>query len=507
MLNSIVRGKQKGGWGALGVCLGLLSAPAFDVHAASFSTVFAFDLHYTSAGVIEGSGSNQGQLFGVTNDTSLSYGGSIYKVALVGGAPQVVYQLKDTDGYSPQATLLLGSDGYLYGTTYYGPRLGTNTATGTGTIFMVAQDGSGFQTLHRFDDIHGSSSIGNSVNDDGAYPTRALIEAGGYLYGVTQSGGANGTGTVFRLDMSSHAFELLHAFAAVDGGGINAGGEGAYPASSLTLASDGRLYGVTSGGGTNAKTTSVGTVGTGTIYSLNVDGSDFQTHYNFSPLDDTATSPSDSTVILSFNADGAQPLGNLLEVSPGVLLGTTSDGGDPDNGTVTGYGTVFRFDMAGSSLNTLYAFDNASGAVPVGDLVLSNGRVYGVTTTGSGSASPATLLGSIYSIDPVTADFVSEHPLVAAEGSVPTGGLWLASNGDLFGTVQAGSACTAVNGNGYGAVFRYSLATNVSSAGYSNCTVYDSGGGGVLGSGWLWLLAALGLAPPLRRRLFSGVRG
>jgi hypothetical protein len=81
--------------------------------------------------------------------------------------------------------------------------------------------------------------------------------------------------------------------------------------------------------------------------------------------------------------------------------------------------------------------------------------------------------------------------------------LILGSNGDLFGTVTYSNACTAFSSSGYGAVFRYS-ATNANSSGYANCTAYDSGGGGgSFGAGFLWLLAALGLAPPVRRRLFG----
>lgn len=499
MLNSTVRGK-KAGWGALGLCLGMLNAPAFNAEAATLSTVFAFDQHLTAAGVVEGDGNNLGVLFGTTYDTSVSYGGAIFKVPLGGGAPQIVYQLQSTDGYSPQATLLLSTDHYLYGTTHYGPRAGSSTASGAGTIFRVAQDGSGFATLHTFE---GSS--------EGGYPDRALIEDATYLYGVATAGGTNNTGTVFRVRKSDGLFQVLHQFAGLDSTtGASVAGEGAYPSSSLTLV-NGRLYGVTSGGGTNLKkiTDSAGTavtVGTGTLYSLNIDGSGFQTHHHFSALDDTAVSPSDSSVILSYNADGVQPNGNLLEVSPGVLVGTTSDGGDPHAGTVSGYGTVFRFDTATASLNTLYAFDNDTGALPKGTLVKDRigGMVYGMTTSGSTASTPVRAYGSLFRINPTTAEFAVEYSLAFAEGSQPTGELIQAANGDLFTTAAYGSACTGVSSSGYGAVLRYSLATNGSSSGYANCTVAtSSGGGGVMSPLWLWLLATLGCVPVVRRRLFS----
>jgi uncharacterized repeat protein (TIGR03803 family) len=499
VVNLTVHGK-KTWWWACGLCFGLLNAPVFTANAATLSTLFAFDLHQTSAGVVEGDGSNAGFLFGTTNDTSLTYGGSIFRVPVAGGAPTIIYQLQTTDGYSPQATLLRGVDHLLYGTTNYWPRISNSTNIGYGTIFRVAQDGTGFTTLHVFSGA------------DGVSPNLALIEDANYLYGAALSGGINGTGTVYRVRKADGLLEVLHQFAAVDSltgvstqivGGL---GEGAVPSSSLTLASDGRLYGVTRAGGAYLKTTTNGTTGAGTIYSLNIDGTGFQTLYNFSALDETAVSPTDSTAILSFNADGAQPTGNLLEVSSGVLVGTTSDGGDPRSSTVSGHGTVFQFDIASRTLTTLHAFDNDTGAAPSGALVkdAASGLVYGVAVSGSTTSTTITAYGSIYHVNPTTGDFAIDHAMTFAEGSGLTAGLMQASNGDLFGTTTSGNACTAVNGSGYGAVYRYSLATGASSSGYSSCTAYTAtSGGGAIGWGFLCCLSALGLAPPMRRRVFG----
>jgi hypothetical protein len=301
---------------------------------------------------------------------------------------------------------------------------------------------------------------------------------------------------------------LLYAFNATTATGAGSAGEGAYPSSSLTLGSDGRLYGVTASGGINLKstagTTANVTTGTGTIYSLNTDGTGFQTLYNFSALDDTATT------LPGINADGAQPIGSLLEISPGIFVGTASDGGTPADTTATGYGTVFRFESASSTLTTLYSFDSNHGASPTGNLILDGTLVYGMVATGASvatSTTPVTQFGAFFSIDPLAtnpaATYKIEHPLTFAEGSGFTGSLIKASDGDVYTTVQAGNGCTALNGSGYGAVLRYSLTTGGSSAGYSNCTQPNSGGGGSMSPGVVWLLAMLGLAPPVRRRLFG----
>ena len=500
MLNLTVRSKWTGLCG--GLCLGLLSAPLFTAQAATLSTLFAFDLHQTAAGVVEGTGSNLGALFGTTSDTTLSYGGSIYKVGLNGGAPQIIYQLQSNDGYSPQAALLASSDGNLYGTTRYAARSGTNLSVGAGTVFRITQAGTGFTTLHTF-----------NVTAHGAYPDRQLIEDATWLYGVTTLGGNSGTGTAFRLRKSDGFFQVLHHFAAIDGTGANSSGtgairEGAFPASSLTL-SGGRLYGVTSGGGANLKTISSGTAGlittgTGTLYSLNVDGTGFTTHYNFSALDDTATDPNDSTKILSYNTDGVQPSGTLLEVSPGVLWGVTSDGGNPAAGTATGYGTVFSYNSLNSTLTAVHAFNNDNGAVPSGTLVKDrlSGVIYGATLSGSATTTPVRQFGGLFRITPGTGVFAEEYTLAFTQGSNLTGGLIQASDNDLYTTTSFGNACTSITANGYGAVLRYSLATNANAAGYSSCTQFQSNsnsGGGALQAGWLWLLAALGLVPVARR--------
>lgn len=520
MVNSIVRG-HKACWSLLAFGLSLLSAPAFSATnpAANVSSVFSFDLHITGAGVVEGTG---GALFGTTMDTSLTSGGTIFKVAKGGGSPEVIYQLKETDGFSPQATLLVDGE-FLYGTTYYSPRIGLTISYGSGTVFRVKQDGSGYTTLHTFGLLTGTNAVtGNAINADGMHPVKALIQDATYLYGVTPAGGANGSGTVFRVRKSDGQTNVLHAFNAVKvAPDPNAGkgelGDGAYPSSSLTLGQDGRLYGVTSSGGAKLRTsagTETGTTvtaGTGTIYSLDKNNdpnnSTFTTLYSFDVIDDTATT------LPSTNASGAQPTGALLELTPGVFIGTASSGGNPTPvspaTTSIGYGTIFKFTVAGAggALTTLYNFNNNTGASPTGNLVKEqNGNlIYGFTNTGSTTITPVTQYGVFYSIDPTAptpADtFEVEHALTFAEGTGIVGNLTQDAVGDLYASVQSGNACTVLNGSGYGGVIRFSVATGGSSTGYANCTQPSDSGGGVMSMAFMSLLGMLGLVPVARRWL------
>ena len=88
---------------------------------------------------------------------------------------------------SPQTpgsgALLLGSDGYFWGT-------GGGGAYGCGTIYKVKADGSDWTTVLSF--------TGNGENNKGAGSGGGLVSDGaGYLWGTTEGGGAHGYGTVF----------------------------------------------------------------------------------------------------------------------------------------------------------------------------------------------------------------------------------------------------------------------------------------------------------------------
>jgi uncharacterized repeat protein (TIGR03803 family) len=89
-----------------------------------------------------------------------------------------------TDAGYPYAGLLIGSDGYLYGTSSRG---GINDK---GTVFKVGTSG----TLSILHDFAGAPSDGTSPYGD------LIVDSAGNLYGTTALGGANDAGTVFMID-------------------------------------------------------------------------------------------------------------------------------------------------------------------------------------------------------------------------------------------------------------------------------------------------------------------
>jgi uncharacterized repeat protein (TIGR03803 family) len=152
----------------------------------------------------------------------------------------------NTDGASPVALVL--SDNTLYGTTYEGG------ASGSGAVFKLNIDGSGFTTLHSFsmpDPI-------TSTNSDGFEPG-VMVVSGETLYGVAHQGGSSTTGTIFELKTNGSGFRVLHDFAAREPFYPYSNSDGANP---QTLHLLGRtLYGTTGSGGD---------WGTGTVFSLSL---------------------------------------------------------------------------------------------------------------------------------------------------------------------------------------------------------------------------------------------
>ena len=89
-----------------------------------------------------------------------------------------------------------------------------------------------------------------AINYDGIFPSARLMSSGGTLYGTTEQGGNNGSGTIFSVITNQPgSFYTVHYFAAVDPI-TQTNGEGAFSFSGLVLSGN-NLYGTTLGGGTS----------------------------------------------------------------------------------------------------------------------------------------------------------------------------------------------------------------------------------------------------------------
>jgi uncharacterized repeat protein (TIGR03803 family) len=143
-----------------------------------------------------------GDFYGTTVAQGAKLGGTVFKITPE-GTLTTLYSFclqgynctDDTIGEGPQAGLVQGTNGRLYGTTVQGG--GSHNCTyGCGTIFELTQQGEAWtlKTLHSFD------------LEDGWYPYGLFQATNGNLYGTTYYGGAGSDGTVFTLDVGLGPF-------------------------------------------------------------------------------------------------------------------------------------------------------------------------------------------------------------------------------------------------------------------------------------------------------------
>lgn len=140
-----------------------------------------------------------GAIYGTTQYGGADVCGNVFKLTPSGSGyrESTVYQFTcHADGAYPEAQLLLGANGVLFGTTALG------TGKSFGTVFQLAPSGSSYE----FSLIYTFRRPGNGSDPEWS----ALIsDAKGALYGTTRSGGSklkcndgsqtNGCGTVFKL--------------------------------------------------------------------------------------------------------------------------------------------------------------------------------------------------------------------------------------------------------------------------------------------------------------------
>ncbi|MEO8765344.1 MAG: choice-of-anchor tandem repeat GloVer-containing protein [Ginsengibacter sp.] len=295
-----------------------------------------------------------------------------------------VLDFDSTNGSYPYGKLMLASNGKLYGMTTRGG------SDDDGVLFSFDPVSSILTKLLDFD----------YTNNGGAPVSNFAETPDGKLYGMTSQGGSAGSGVIFSLELSSSIYTKLLDFNNDNGNAPNGG---------FIIGNDGKLYGMTSYGGTNDA---------GVIFS-------------YEPLSSTFTKLKD----FDYFSNGGHPGGNLLQASDGKLYGMTYDGGSSQ------FGVVFAFDPATSNYTNLKDFEYndtnlINGAYPFGSLIQArNGNLYGMTPDG-GEGS-----GVLFSIDPSTSAFTKFRDFNNISGSHPYGDLFQAGDGKLYGmTLDGGSS-------------------------------------------------------------------
>jgi uncharacterized repeat protein (TIGR03803 family) len=406
-----------GAWKKVGGVFVLWAAAAVSSQAQTFKSLVSFDgsngAYPEYVSLVQGT---DGNLYGTTSGGGAKNAGTVFKITFEGVLTTLYSFCLQTNcpaGNYPYGGLVLATDGNFYGTTVSGGSFED------GTVFRITPEGE-LTTLYSF------CAQGYPCND-GTHPYGGLLQAtDGNFYGTTSSGGNFGDGTVFKITAGG-ALTPLHSFG---------GPDGANPYAGLIQGNDGNLYGTTSFGGHLGN--SCGWVGgCGTVFEVTQTGALTTLHSFNSNLGEGVTPYAalvqasdgnfygttyqgggslvcdnlcgtvfgitpDGTLTIQYNfcgpsncKDGTSPYAALVQASDGNLYGTAAGGGP----ALWNGGEVFEMTTEGA-LTTPYGFCSQivfypngdqlcfDGALPIGGLLqATNGRFYGTTYLGGGSAA------------------------------------------------------------------------------------------------------------------------
>jgi uncharacterized repeat protein (TIGR03803 family) len=302
------------------------------------------------------------------------------------------------EGAEPYGRLIFDAKGNLYGDLSIGGKATTKHPYPDGAVFRLApaagKTGWTQTVLYTF-----------KGGADGAEPTGGLLaDSDGNLYGTTFLGGADGDGTVFKLDKPpkhTHVWvkKTLYSFT---------GPDGAQPFAGLAVDSKGNFYGVTTSGG----------------------------QFNQGAVFELAAKTLTESVLYSFQGpEGCTPYGGLVIDNAGNLYGTAS------TSTTAPYaGSVFKLSppAAGQTSWTftqLHAFaGGADGGSPEGAMVgSSGGDIFGATFGGTGMGNGTVFALTPSSGSPTGYTYQVIFTFSGAQGSNPFGDLAMDKAGRLWG--------------------------------------------------------------------------
>jgi uncharacterized repeat protein (TIGR03803 family) len=338
--------------GLISNCAGNGCGTVFKITAAgALTTLYSFcpqatctDGDYPQGALVQGT---DGNFYGTTSrggsSACVDGCGTVFKITPA-GTLTTLYSFcalaNCSDGASPQAGLVQGTDGEFYGTTEQG---GT-----AGSVFKITAAGA-LTTLHKF----------TAKQSAGGYDPRAgLIQgADGNFYGTTWLGGANDGGTVFQITPAGTLI-TLYSFCA-----LTNCADGEDPYAGVVQGTDGNFYGTTHNGG----------------YADNAcQGFDCGTVFQLTPAGVLTT-------LHTFDwTDGGLSNAGLLQGTNGTFYGTSTTGGALSL-CYQGCGTIFSVSTGlGPFVKT---FTNA-GKVGAKVVILGNNLTSATSVAFNGTAAP-----------------------------------------------------------------------------------------------------------------------
>ena len=292
-----------------------------------------------------------------------------------------------------------------------------------------------------------------------------IRDAAGNLFGTTESGGANGFGTVFEIAKSGSGYGALTVLASFTGGSAWSG---------LTMDAAGDLFSTTYSSGTDGYGTVFEIVKNGSSYNAptvlaslnsrtgqtvtgnlitdaagNLFGMSLGIGYNGTLLEIVKTGSTYSsapTVLATLSvANGTFPFNGMTMDAAGNLFTTAQNGG------ANSAGTVIEFVKSGSTYSstptTLVSFNGTNGQHPVSNLIAdAAGNLFGATSSGG-----ANNLGTVFEILKTGGSYSSTPTVLVSfntPSSGPVGNLAMDAAGDIFGTTR-GSGGTYGSGTAF----------------------------------------------------------
>lgn len=357
---------------------------------------FRYDGDYPKAHLLQAS---NGKLYGMTASccTFEAYG-ILFEYDPVTKIYDKKFDFNDTiNGSNPDGALIQATDGKIYGMTSKG---GINNR---GVIFQYDPVTFIYKKVFDFDDIQGST------------PEGSLLQAtDGKLYGLTSTGGSHDYGVLFQFDPSSGTYVKKYDFDEVTSGGN--------PLGALIQSKNGKLYGLTSGGGKD---------GFGVLFEYDLLSSKFTKRFDFNGT-----------------TDGAYPFGSLIEATDGNMYGLASGQG------AHGYGVLFQFNPVSFAYKVKVDFnENTSGSNPQSSLIqASDGKLYGNLQNGAAHEH-----GAIFQYDPVTSTYAKMVDFNDDDqfgGKYPISALMQAKDGNVYAMCYNGGISNA------GILYKFNTATS-----------------------------------------------
>ncbi len=297
-------------------------------------------------------------------------------------------------GSNPRGSLIQVNNEKLYGTTYSGGKFGW------GVIFECDIFTGSFTKIADF-----------SGKENGSNPYGSMILLNnGKVVGMTKTGGDDNMGVIFEQDTATGALSKKFDFTSAENIG--------QPSSSLILADNGKLYGITNGG-----------------------------EYNKGLLFEWDPSTGSFTRKLDFNGsiNGSGPGISLMKADNGKLIGITGYGGEHNKGV------IFEWDPVTDNYEKKLDLESYS-ATPFSPLIQDNkGKFYGIMT-GVGEY----FYGTIFEWNTATNIITNRKTVIELwDGDFPVNGsLMLGSNGKIYGSTKIGGE------SDQGTVFEWDPITN-----------------------------------------------